>query len=381
MSSLRHLTKLGSHERLPAAGRAAFWLVTVVFAYKMVRVTWLHAQTPRPIDFLFFWDAAQHVLNGQAAQVYSAHASALGALEPFGYPPPLLLLIWPLGLVGYGTAITLWLAVTGGMFWFSTRQPLPLVLTNPAAAVNVLFGQASFLTGAFFLGGTTSLRRPRLAGLLLGGLIIKPHLGLLIPLALAAGRYWWTLAYAALSAAVLIVISAIAFNAGIYVAWWNSLSQYGSWLVNGYWPWSGVASVYGMLRCAGLGFWAAMIAHLLVAGPAAFLVWRSWRDQWSCRSEVAATATLLASPYLFTYDAVLLAAPLGWLWTRAKGAALILWILAVVPLAATSFVGSYPFKSLIVQLPSTMPVASIVALVMLARNEKLARYHAARGPG
>ena len=381
MSSLRLLTSAGSRERWPAAGRAVCWLVTVGFAYKIVRVTWLRAHTPTRTDFLFFWDAARHVLNGQAAQVYSAHATALGSLEPLGYPPPLLLLIWPLGLVGYGTAITLWLAVTGGIFWFSARQPLPLVLTNPPAAVNVLFGQSSFLTGAFFLGGITSLRRPRVAGLIIGGLVIKPHLALLIPLALAAGGYWWTLAYAALSSAVLIVISAIAFKPGIYVAWWNSLSHYGGWLVNGYWPWDEVASVYGMLRWGGVSFSAAMIAHLLVAAAAAFLVWRSWREQWSCRIEVAATATLLASPYLFTYDAILLAAPLGWLWTRAKGAAFILWIVAMAPLAATSFVGSYPFKSLILQLPSTIPIASIVALVMLARNEKLARYDPAVGTG
>nr|WP_314442395.1 glycosyltransferase family 87 protein [uncultured Sphingomonas sp.] len=336
----------------------------------MVRVTWLHAVTPSAIDFLFFWDSARLVVEGNAAQVYSGRNTSLGYLEPLGYPPPFLLLIWPLGLTGYGPALILWLAVTGAIFWLSSRQALAHVLTNPGAALNVHFGQSSFVTGAFFLGGLFSLATPAVAGLLIGGLAIKPHLALLVPLALVAGGHWRVLAYAGLSAGLLVAAAAIAFGPGIYIAWWVSLSQYRDWLVSGYWPWSIVSSVYGMLRWSGLPFVPAMGVHLLVAATAALLVWRAWREQWACKVEVAAAATLLASPYLFTYDSILLVAPIGWLWARDRWASLAIIGIAMLPLAAVSFLGVARWIPAIVELPSSVPVASALALAMLVRNER-----------
>jgi hypothetical protein len=186
MSSFRLLSGVGSDERLSRVARVLLWIAALIFAYKMVRITLLEAETPSGIDFLYFWDSARHVVEGNAEQAYSARVTPLTRLAPLAYPPPFLLLIWPLGLVDYGTAIVLWLTMTGTIFWFSSRQPLPLVLTNPGAGLNVYYGQTSFVTGAFFLGGMSSLGRPVVAGLLLGGLVIKPHLALLIPLALAA---------------------------------------------------------------------------------------------------------------------------------------------------------------------------------------------------
>ena len=51
------------------------------------------------------------------------------------------------------------------------------------------------------------LRRPVLAGALLGALVIKPHLALLVPFWLAAGGQWRAFAAAAASAAGLLVLA------------------------------------------------------------------------------------------------------------------------------------------------------------------------------
>jgi hypothetical protein len=57
--------------------------------------------------------------------------------------------------------------------------------------MNAVGGQNSTWTAALFGGGLSLLeRRPLLAGRLLGLLIYKPQLGLLIQVALLAGRHW-----------------------------------------------------------------------------------------------------------------------------------------------------------------------------------------------
>ncbi len=75
------------------------------------------------------------------------------------------------------------------------RLTVWLALASIATAENLFYGQGAFLI-ALLLGGGLLLvdRHPFLAGLLFSLLInYKPHLGLLIPVALLAGRRWQAL--------------------------------------------------------------------------------------------------------------------------------------------------------------------------------------------
>ena len=54
--------------------------------------------------------------------------------------------------------------------------------------------------------------REWLAGLVIGLLTIKPQLGVLIPLALIAGRYWRAIAGAVLSSALLAALAYALFG-------------------------------------------------------------------------------------------------------------------------------------------------------------------------
>ena len=99
---------------------------------------------------------------------------------------------------------------SGGWFAFyrALRLAMPngrtllLALATPAVFVNAVGGQNGTWTAALFGGGLGLLdRRPIIAGSLLGLLIYKPQLGILIPIALLAGRRWQALAAAAATGA------------------------------------------------------------------------------------------------------------------------------------------------------------------------------------
>ena len=64
-----------------------------------------------------------------------------------------------------------------------------LALAFPATFINLFHGQNGFLNAALLGAALLALdRRPVVAGILFGLLSYKPHLGLLVPLALLAGR-------------------------------------------------------------------------------------------------------------------------------------------------------------------------------------------------
>src|SRR6202007_3224914 len=93
------------------------------------------------------------------------------------------------------------------------------ILAFPAVWWNFGLGQNAFLTAALF-GAATLLvdRRPILAGLLFGALCYKPHFGLLVPLALAAGGRWRCFAAAAASAGGLVLASLMVFGSSTWEA-------------------------------------------------------------------------------------------------------------------------------------------------------------------
>ena len=93
-------------------------------------------------------------------------------------------------------ALLAWLAAG----WYAIYRALRLAMPGQGALLLALarrrfssIGRRTkqYLDGGLFGGGLSLLeRRPLLAGGLLGLMIYKPQLGLLIPVALLAGRHW-----------------------------------------------------------------------------------------------------------------------------------------------------------------------------------------------
>lgn len=295
-------------------------------------------------DFLGFWTSGRMLQAGGNPYDIAAHTVAQrtfflrpGAHTAFFYPPPFLPVCWPLGLLGYFPALALWLAVTGGAYlaaaaaWLrrtDIRQPaLLLFAAFPPVLLLVEHGQTTFLVAALLgLGLLLVPERPWLAGALLGLAVIKPQLGLLVPVALVLSREWRAIAAAVLSAALLCFAATLAFGLQIWPDWLHVSTIAQTTMERGLVPHAKMQSPFAaaMLLHAspGLAYVAQTATALAVVTAVA---WASWR----CRFDLPLAALVLAgaplvTPFVLDYDLVLLGFPLIWLaaqptrpWERA----------------------------------------------------------------
>lgn len=348
-------------------------LAVLVLLFALVELA-TNALTPTDRDFVAFWAAAKLALAGtpaaawdngalHAVQAEAVRFTRASAQMPFAYPPAFLALVLPFAWLPFPAALAAWAAATLVPFVLAVRRLFPssglLALGFPPVLVNAALGHNGFLTAALFVGGLALLpARPFLAGLLIGTLAIKPQLALLVPLALVAGGHWRAIAGAALSAAAVLGLGLLAFGPEATRAWLAQMPLYAEIARDGLVGWHKLASVYAAARQAGLPAEPALIAHLAVAVAAAVTVWRSWRSSADplAKASVLAAATMLASPYLFLYDALILVVPLLWLASRGTAPALVgaLWLLPAATIAQ-SFGSAGP-----VNLMPLLPVALLV---------------------
>jgi hypothetical protein len=355
--------------------RAAAIGCAVVFVIYAFWAFWLGYTQSRPVDFLSFWAAGRLALNGQAGVAYDmvAHrlmertASPIGGWLPFPYPPPFLLFVTPFGALGLWTAFALWLVVTSAIYIIGTRKiaPLPYSLAHPAVLVNTWIGQNGFLTtGVFALGLGAFERSAFAAGAIFGLLIIKPQLALLVPIAFIAGREWRAIAGAALTSLLLVLISYVIFGWEAYAGFFHLLPQQARLIASGKLQWNELASVYAAFRLVGVSATISIAAQLTAAIGAAAITWRAWALRLDTRGPTLAAATLLVTPYLLTYDSILLIIPMGWFIQKQRYpvALVVIWVLCLLPII--SYSGTYTG-------PNTIPLAALLCLWLLYRDEKL----------
>lgn len=354
--------------RAAAIGCAVLFIIYAFWAF------WLGYTQSRPVDFLSFWAAGRLALNGQAGVAYDmvAHrlieqtASPIRGWLPFPYPPPFLLFVTPFGALGLWTAFALWLILTSAVYLAGTRKsaPLPYSLAHPAVLVNTWIGQNGFLTtGIFALGLSAFERSAFVAGAIFGLLVIKPQLALLVPVAFVAGREWRAFAGAALTALLLVVISYAVFGWEAYAGFFQLLPKQAQLIAQGKVPWNELASPYASFRLMGAPASYSFAAQLVAALAGAVLTWRAWALRLETRGATLAAATLLTTPYLLTYDSILLIIPMGWFIRKQRHpiALVVIWILCLLPII--SYSGAYTG-------PNTIPIAAILCLWLLYRDER-----------
>jgi hypothetical protein len=282
-------------------------------------------------DFLNVYAAGRMVGEGRPAAVYDwpAHGAVESAVLPhegyygWHYPPMFLALAAPLARLGYAKALGLYLALTYGLYLGAAalflrgrlapglgREALLAAAVMPAALVNMGHGQNGFLTAALLTAALALLeRRPVLAGVALGLLAYKPQFGLMIPIALFAGRHWRTIVAASLTVALTVAASVLAFG-------WASWAAFaGSWgltrtviLEQGATGWEKIVSLFSAARLlggsVGLAYAVQGIGTVLAAVAVAF-VWARSSDPLR-RAAVLALALPLGTPYVLDYDLVIL---------------------------------------------------------------------------
>jgi len=341
-----------------------------VFGLYLALSWYLNFRSPAYTDYLSFWAAGRLVLAGDAAGAYEIarhgaiirNVTPIAGLLPFPYPPPFLIFATPFSLLDHRLAFPAWVIATLAFYLLASRKVAApsIAVTHPAVLIAGFYGQASFFISGLFLGGASLLsKRPFVAGAILGLLIIKPHLAILLPVAVIAGQLWPAIAGAALSAAALLLIGLLLFGPDSYAGFLAMSGQYADMFAKAWWPWEKLISPFAFLRFFGVGAAAALAVHALIAAAAAMLTWVAWSRNWDEKIGILAAASLLISPYLLSYDSLLLVAPLGCL-ARAKRSSLAIvaiWLLCVFPVLNhfRLYAG-----------PNPVPLATVTALLILA---------------
>ena len=290
-----------------------------------------HTGRPLGMDFSYCWSAASLALGGEPGAVYDY--SRLAAVEwayfgvkailPWLYPPTFLLLLLPFGLLPYNAALAVWLGTTLSGYLFIIRRIAPhprvtwLALAFPGIFMNLFYGQNGCLSGIFLGGGLILLdRAPWAAGLLLALLTYKPHLAVLVPLALVAGRRWRALGAMLAWTAALILAATLALGTQVWVAFISHIFTAVKTLEAGggklFFIMSSVFS--GVLLRGGSPFSAGLLQGATMLIAAALVVW-VWRRKTApaIGNATLVLGILLFVPYSFVYDLALLALPLAWL--------------------------------------------------------------------
>jgi glycosyl transferase family 87 len=375
--------------RVPALGRPVelicFALIVAHAVYLVASYgqgTWLVAPDGGGLqsDFVNVWAAGHLALQGTPAAAYdwpihkAAEVVAVG--HPFEgyfgwhYPPMFLFVAAALALTSYVPAYVIWTFGTFPAYLAAVRGILGdrtgylLAGAFPGILSNFIVGQNGFLT-AGLIGGALlmAVERPILAGVLIGLLTYKPHLGLLFPLVLAASGHWRTFAAASVTALLIALASWAAFGAETWQAFFASIGHTSqAFLSDGWADWSKLQTAFGLTRALGGSeplAWTVQAVVALAAAVAVTLLWRS-KATYEIKAAALAAGTMLATPYLYTYDLVVLAVPLAFLFRLGRARGFLDYEMAGIGLASL-LVLIFPFVKWPVGFAAVLVVSALIA--------------------
>ncbi len=324
-------------------------------------------------DFINYWSGAKLAADGRAGVAYDlkeyfrfqqGFAGEGAEFKLYSYPPVMMLLTLPLALCSFLAGYILW--SLGGYALMvkvlSREMPLRLAMTAalaaPACFLNLESGQNGFFTAALLAGGLMLLgRRPVIAGILFGLLCYKPQLGLLLPVALAAGGHWRSFISAGVTVLALVAASTLAFGIDIWPAFLQQMREQGDLLARGDTLWPRMPSVYCALRLIGLDSMIAYAAQILAAVVAVAGVVIAWRGKApdTVKHTVLLLGIFLSSPYSWDYDMAVLVFGAAWIAQAARAGGFlpyekIIWLLVIL----------LPFLTLVSRSPVPVNIGPVV---------------------
>ena len=296
---------------------------------------------PSSTDFLSFYAAGVLAHAGTPWLAYdrTAHHAAEQALAGAGvaynyfyYPPIFLAICAQIARLPYLPAYVLFQAATGIACFFAARAirrdlPWYVFLAFPAFWWTIGTGQNALATAALFAAGTAAIdRRPWLAGVCFGALCYKPHLGLLIPVALIAGGHWRAIAAAAVTVLTLTAGSVALFGAAAWQAFFSAAAAPAKVYAAQAIFMGGLTSPYGVAMTLGLNREASIALQCVVIGLTGWIVARVWcaGAPLPARAAILLAATPVAVPVAMFYDLMLVFVALLWL-SRLRPAPSWLW--------------------------------------------------------
>jgi hypothetical protein len=263
---------LFTQHRIWLYGSGAVVAYVIGLVARFLTHSWIFQADDKPscIDFSHFWVSGALAGSRDPALVYdfatfSVTRTDLGGIDVcmvmnhFVYPPTYLFFTYPLGLMPYVPAFSVWTVVTLllylGAIYLILPRPIAILAALSAYPVffNFFLGQNGFLL-AGLMGVSLALleRRPRLSGILLGLLTFKPQIGILFPFALLVSRKWRVIVSAMATSMVLIVASMLVFGYQGWPSFIHALADRESSLSPISQESMRLESVYGFLWLAGL---------------------------------------------------------------------------------------------------------------------------------
>lgn len=292
-------------------------------------------------DFINIWTGPQVVdrygttvlLDLQGYRwAQSGIAGFLMYFHNWSYPIDMLLVAYPFSRLPYIPALLLWTVLGFAAYAAVVASRIPegqrklaliFLLIAPATIVNVVGGQNGFFTAALILGAIALLDpRPWLAGVLVGLLTLKPHLGILVGVALLATFSWRAIVSAALTAAVLVGVSVVLWGVAPWITYLTETSAYTFRVLTAFEGFQKFMTLSVLSSMRAFGFSAGIAeavqaAVSLGAVVTTALMFRRTQDV-ALRALLIASGTFLASPYVFNYDLPMLTAAILWVMTSRR---------------------------------------------------------------
>jgi hypothetical protein len=205
------------------------------------------------------------------------------------------------------------------------------------------------------------------AGLLFGALCYKPHFGLLVPVALAAGGHWRAFAGAALSSLGLVAASLAFFGLDTWRDFLTVAMASPATYENGRIQLAGIISPFAALRVIGVDTSLAYLLQLAATLAAALFVAYLWRRRPSLPVRAAAliAATLVAVPVMLLYDLMLALLAMTWLVRAARDRGFLPWekmTFVVLFLAALVTLSTGRFLHLPLALIGDVTLLAVIAM-------------------
>ncbi len=263
-------------------------------------------------------------------------------VSQWSYPPSYMLFGVVFGWLPYMAAYAAFMLVSIGGFILALRHFVAgawwndfiAIFTSPAGYLAFISGQVTLLAVALQLTFFRILdRRPILAGILLGMLTLKPHLGILYPLFLIATRRTTVFFSAAITTLIMVGLTTCLWGTEI----WKAYLQLGAPAQNEY-VLKNIPNIvrvmmptlYMDLRMAGLPYAPALLVQAMAACASAAFLFSSRFKACDAPTQMLllAACSILSTPYLMAYDTLFLSAAIVlWLRTNTVTRAGFIWCL------------------------------------------------------
>jgi hypothetical protein len=228
------------------------------------------------------------------------------------YPPTALFLYAPFALLPYLAAVAVWtgagLVAYVASIWpvLRDRAAVAAALLFPAVYVCISNGHNGLVHAGVLGAALVRLPSSPLASGILFGLLamLKPHLAMLLPVALIASRRWRTIVTMLVTITIGSSAAAATFGPEAWRAFLSSLPMARRVIEEQAISYATLASVFSAARLLGAPVLVGYVAQGLAALGAITTVAWTWRGErpYDLQVAVLLLASTLVTPYLYDYD-------------------------------------------------------------------------------